>query len=486
MRPRGPLFLVAGAAVLAALGAAHGAEQVGTAAPSAVAAADPRTSAIEPYLRAEMAARSIPGLAWAAVEGGTVAAEGYLGLASVELAAPVGEASVFPIASLDKGITAAGVVVLAERGRLALDDPLSRWVPGEWGGITVRHLLAHTSGLPDSVAPPYGGRLLTDYSDEELLAHVRSLPLLAPPGERYAYSDANLYLAQVATAAAAGEPWRDFVRRELFAVAGMTSTAFLDPREVVPGRVADYSLDGEGRLVRARRLDVDFGPHYNDLGMTARDFARWLVALGGERPLSRASRDAMWTPVPLADARPNDESWQWRRYGLGFGIDEWGGRRVVTHSGSSGVGFVYLPDEGRGVVVLTNLTHASGSDPIGLAWDVLGLLWPELALPTAERADPDPAWTAALRAEYERLLAGSPRLESWAPRSRLSAWEGASGLAGRARRLGELRAVRFAGEERADGETRRHLIADHARGRLLLRFAVDGEGRLVALTWQHP
>ena len=432
-----------------------------------------------------MAARSIPGLAWAAVADGSVAAEGHLGLANVELGAPVGEGSVFAIASLDKGITAAGVLVLAERGRLALDDPLSRWVPGEWGAITLRHLLGHTSGLPDSVAPPYGGRLLTDYSDEELVAHVRSLPLLAPPGERYIYSDANLYLAQLATAAAAGEPWRDFLRRELFAVAGMTSATHLDPREVVPGRVADYSLDGEGRLVRARRLEVDFGPHYNDLGMTARDFARWLVALGGERPLTAPSREAIWTPVPLADGRPNDESWQWRRYGLGFGLDERGGRRVVTHSGSSGVGFVYLPEERRGVVVLTNLTHTSGSDPIGLAWGVLGRLWPELALPEEERADPDPGLTAALRAEYERQLAGGPDLERWAARARLGAWEGAGALAGRGRRLGELRAVRFVGEERAAGETRRLLLAEHARGRLLLRFALDGEGRLLALTWLH-
>lgn len=450
------------------------------------AAAAPDAAAIAAYLRAEMAARSIPGLAWAAVDGGEVLAEGHLGLASIELAAPVGEGSIFPIASLDKGITAAGVVALAERGRLALDDPLSRWVPGDWGGITLRHLLAHMSGLPDSVAPPYGGRLLTDYSDEELLAHVRSLPLLAPPGERYVYSDANFYLAQLATAAAAGEPWRDFVRRELFAAAGMTSVAHLDPRAVVPGRVADYSLDSEGRPARARRLEVDFGPHYNDLGMTARDFARWLVALGGERPLSRASRDAMWTPVHLADARPNDESWQWRRYGLGFGLDEWGGRRVVTHSGSSGAGFVYLPEERRGVIVLTNLSHTSGSDPIGLAWGVIGRLWPELALPEQERADPDPALTAALRAEYERQLAGGPDLERWAARSRLGGWEGAGTLAGRGRRLGELRAVRFAGEERVAGEARRFLLAEHARGRMLLRFALDGEGRIVALTWLHP
>jgi len=443
-------------------------------------------SEVDDYLHREMAARSIPGLAWAAVDGGAVSAEGYVGLASVELEAPVTAGSVFAVASLDKQLTAAGVMVLAQRGKLSLDDPLSRWVPGEWGGIRLRHLLAHTSGLPDSVAPAVAGTSLLDYTPAALLDNVRSLVLLAPPGERYVYSDANLFLAQLATEAAAGEPWRDFVRRELFAVAGMDRATFMDPLVVIPGRAAPYTLDGEGKLVRDRRLEVDYGPLYNDLGMTARDFARWLIALGGERPLTRASRETMWTPMPLADGAPNEETWQWRRYGFGVGLDEWGGRRVITHSGHSGVGFVYLPDERRGVVVFTNLAHGAGSDPIGLAWGIAARLWPELALAaTPAASDPDAAATAALRAEYESLLAGTQQLDRWSPRSRVSAWEGASSLAARGRRLGELTRFAFVRDERVGGERRRHYLAEHAKGALLLRFALDEQGRIVSLTWMH-
>jgi CubicO group peptidase (beta-lactamase class C family) len=475
--PAGPLA--------AALFAARPASTAPAAAPAATAVA-PAPAAVDDYLRREMKRRSIPGLAWAAAAGNVIAAEGYLGLASVELTSPVGEHSVFAVASLDKQLTAAGVMVLAQRGTLSLDDRLSRWVPGEWGAITLRHLLNHTAGLPDSVAPLIAGRSLLDYPTEELLAHVQSLLTVAPPGERYLYSDAGLLLAQHATAAAAGEPWRDFVRRELFAVAGMASATFMDPRAVLPGRVAAYTLDAEGGLRRDRRLEVDYGPLYNDLGMTARDLARWLLALGGEQPLTRASRETMWTVTSLADGMPTEETWQWRRYGLGVALDQWAGRRVVTHSGHSGVGFVYLPDERRGVVVFTNLEHPAGSDPIGLAWGIAGRLWPELSL-TASGAtrDPDPGGTEALRAEYERLLAGEPALDRWTPRSRLAAWEGAGSLAGRSRRLGSLRAVTFLREEELAGERRRHLLAEHERGEMLLRFALDDEGRLVSLTWLH-
>ena len=443
-------------------------------------------SPVDDDLRREMAARSIPGVAWAAVDGDAIAAEGYLGLASVELDAPVTAGAVFAIASLDKQLTAAGVMVLAQRGKLSLDDPLARWVPGEWGGITLRHLLSHTSGLPDSVAPAVLGTSLLDYTAESLLGNVRGLVPVAPPGERYVYSDANLFLAQLATEKAAGEPWRDFVRRELFAAAGMDHATFMDPLVVIPGRAAPYTLDGDGKLVRDRRLEVDYGPLYNDLGMTARDFARWLIALGGERPLARASRETMWTPVPLADGAPNQETWQWRRYGLGVGLDEWGGHRVVTHSGHSGVAFIYLPDERRGVVVFTNLAHGAGSDPIGLAWGIAGRLWPALALAaTPAASDPDPATTAALRAEYERLLAGRAQLDRWSPRSRLGAWDGASSLAGRSRRLGELRRFSFVRDERDGNGRRRCYLAGHAHGSLLLRFALDDADRIGSLTWLH-
>jgi len=441
---------------------------------------------IDDYLAREMALRRIPGLGWAVVEDGALTRQGALGLADVENGAAVTERSIFAIASLDKQLTAAGVMVLAQRGRLALDDPLSRWVPGEWGGMTLRHLLAHTSGLPDSVAPAVLGTSLLDYTPEMLLANVRGLVPVAPPGERYLYSDANLFLAQLATEAAAGEPWRDFVRRELFAAAGMDHATFMDPLVVIPGRAAPYTLDGEGKLLRDRRLEVDYGPLYNDLGMTARDFARWLIALGGERPLTGASRETMWTPVPLADGAPNEETWQWRRYGLGVGLDSWGGRRVVTHSGHSGVGFLYLPDERRGVVVFTNLAHGAGADPIGLAWGIAGRLWPQLALAaTPAASDPDVATSAELRAEYERLLAGAPELDRWSPRSRVTGWEGASSLAGRARRLGELRRFSFVRDERDGSERRRHYLAEHAKGSLLLRFGLDEQGRVTSLTWMH-
>jgi D-alanyl-D-alanine carboxypeptidase len=439
-------------------------------------AADP----IDDYLRAEMERRSIPGLAVAIVHGEQIEQRFY-GLANVETPAPVGEGSVFAIASLDKQLTAAGVVKLAELGRASLDDELARWLPGAPGGITLRHLISHTAGLPDGVAGSVEGRLFADYTTEQLLAHVTSLPLLAPPGARFEYSDGGLFLAQLATERIAGEPWWEFMRRELFAPAGMTSVVSMAPSALIPGRVAAYTLDDAGALVRDRRLDFDFGPLYTDLGMTVGDFARWLAALDRGAPLAPASVAAMATETVLADGSPAGELFQWSRYGLGVGLDRFAGERVVMHSGHSGVGFARFPERRLAVVVFTNLEHPTGSDPVGLALGVAGLVVPALSLAELPARSAPPELCAA----YGELVAGAPDLTRYAPAFRAAAWAGAGGLAGRAPRLGELAACDEVEQRVVDGEPTRLVRATHARGTLYLRFSLTADGAITRLVWWH-
>jgi CubicO group peptidase (beta-lactamase class C family) len=451
---------------------------------TALTAAPGAGDEIDDYIAAEMAARRIPGLALAVARRGEIIRTSDYGLANVELEAPVKQGSAFPIASLDKELTAAGVMRLVQSGRVSLEDPLARYLEGAWRGIRIRHLLSHTSGLPDKVAPDVEGRLLSEYTTEALLATIRELESVAPPGERFLYSDANFVLAQLVIERASGESWRPFMEREVFAPAGMEAVAYFDPPALLPGRVAPYTRDTDGRLRRDPYRDIDFGPLYNDVAMTARDFARWLLALDDDRVLSRESRNRMWTPARLNDGREVREVGQWRGYGLGFGLDAVFGRRVVTHSGYTGVGFVKLPEEELSVVVFTNLRHSAGSDPVGLAYGVLGFVQPEVALLTRRPApDPDPARTAALRAEYERWLGGVPDLELWAPPLRAAAWEEAAALAGRNRSLGPLHSFELLDGEPGEGE--RLFLARHERGRLFLRISLDRDGRIAGLLWHH-
>jgi CubicO group peptidase (beta-lactamase class C family) len=439
---------------------------------------------IDDYLRREMALREIPGLAWAVVEEGRLSRQGALGLADVENGAPVVERSIFAIASLDKQLTAAGVLKAAELGQLALDDPAAKWVDVDFPGVTLRQLLAHTSGLPDEVAGSFEGRSFTDYTSAQLLATVRGLAPLAPPGHRFAYSDAGLFLAQLATEKASGEPWWTFVRRELFGPAGMSSPLSLAPSALVPGRVLAYTLDDDGELVRDRRLDVDYGPLYNDLGMTVADFARWLAALDAGKPLGKESVATMATAQKLADGTPTGELFQWSRYGLGVGLDDFLGEPIVLHSGHSGVGFVRFPARRLAVVVFTNLEHPAGSDPVGLALGVAGRVRPELELGTLPALAQGTANAAELAAAYGELLAGTPALDRYAPRFRTRAWEGS--LAGRARRWGALSRFELVRDAPLEGDRSSLFRATHERATVYVRFSYADDGAITRAVWWHP
>ncbi len=442
---------------------------------------------IDAYIAAEMAARRIPGLALAVAREGSIVRTGYYGLANVEVNAPVNEGSVFAIASLDKELTAAGLMRLVESGKVSLDDPLTKHLEGSWGSIRLRHLLTHTSGLPDQVAGAVEDRYFSTYTTEQLLATVRQLAPVAPPGEHFLYSDANFFLSQLVTEQLSGVPWRHFVKREIFEPAGMRSATFMDPLSIRPGRVSPYDLDPSGKLLRDPARDIDFGPLYNDLGMTVRDFASWLIALGSDRPLSRELREAMWTPVRLADGSFATMVGQWRNYGFGFGLDQIFGHRVVAHSGYVGVGFVMFPDDHISVVVFTNLRHGAGSDPVGLAYGVAGNYLSDVSLRTRSPIpDPDASLASVLRAEYGRMLEGMTGDRSWVPPMRTAAWEGAGDLAARKDRLGALIGFDYIGAERQNEHPR--LVwyrAHHTNGRVFLRFELDADRRITNLQWYH-
>jgi CubicO group peptidase (beta-lactamase class C family) len=135
---------------------------------------------------------------------------------------------IFLIASITKPMTAAGVMVLADRGELKLDDPVRRFIPefaaGDRGLVTVRHLLTHTSGLPDQL--PENVELRRRHAPlEEFVAHTIRTPLLFKPGTRVFYQSMGILLAAEAARRITGEPFPRFLEGQVFGPLGMTRTA---------------------------------------------------------------------------------------------------------------------------------------------------------------------------------------------------------------------------------------------------------------------
>lgn len=448
-----------------------------------------QADAIDDYLVQEQAARRIPGLAMAIVRHGHVERISTYGSANLETNTPVTPDSIFPIASLDKGVTSAGVLKAAELGKLTLDDPISKHVAVPFPGMTLAMLLSHTSGLPDMselLAAQYGARTFQQYSTAELLAAVRAAELKGPSAAQYSYSDAGLFLAQLATEQATGRPWFQFMQESLFRPAGMLKVVEFDPHDIIPHRVSGYTFDEQQRLIRDDRTDVDYDTFYNDLGMTIGDFARWLILLDGHGPLSAASVQRMWTQTLLADGSPAREVYSFSGYGLGTGLDDVLGERLILHTGHSGVAWVKFPALDLGVVVFTNLEHPQGSDPAGLAIAVAGMLEPKLALRNlvAPKGGEPPA-ASGLRHDYELFLAGTPDLQRYTTHLQPTMWANRGTFTGRLPRLGPLVTWQFLRAAPVDGEPTLLFRATHAHGEIYLRYSLDHDGRISGLVWWH-
>ena len=313
---------------------------------------------VSDYIKAEMQRQHIPGLSLLVVHRGKIlTAEGF-GLANVELQVPVKPETVFQSGSMGKQFTATAVMILVEQGKISLDDKLTKFfpnAPGTWTEVTVRELLSHTAGFGDY---PKKFNFRKDWTEDELLKLVESIPLAYPPGTKWEYSNFGYLTLGILIHRVTGEFYGDFLQHKIFQPLGMTSTRIISEADIVPNRAAGY------RLVKGELKNQEWvAPMVNttadgSLYFSILDLAKWDAALYTDKLLKTSSLDLMWTPVKLKNGQPNQG-----HYGFGWFIDERNGHRCIHHDGSW-QGFEtaidrYVDDQ-LTVVALTNL---SGAEP---------------------------------------------------------------------------------------------------------------------------
>jgi CubicO group peptidase (beta-lactamase class C family) len=332
---------------------------------------------LDDYLQAEMTKRRIPGLAVAIVDRGKVVKQTVRGLASVELGVPMTARISFPLASLSKVFTGAAVMKLVERGQISLDDPVSKTLtelPPAWAKVTVRQCLDHTTGLPDLLDD--GEQLRADDRDV-LLRKLAQLPV-EPPGARAKYNQTGYMLISMLIERVSGQPFQEFVVREVFKPVDMASTRYADGRDIVPQQTTWYttfvpSADRRyfafesGMPVRSSSeifVNLVTYPMLARAGggvvSTIGDLIRFEQGLEAGRVLSAESLRATLTPASLADGKANT-------FSLGWAIADQGGRKLMAFGGANTVAYWRFPDQHVAVIVLTNL---QGSEPHALAGEI--------------------------------------------------------------------------------------------------------------------
>ena len=364
--------------------------------------------ATEAAARLQRYTSDVPGAALLVLRDGEPLLRRTVGLADVAAGTLVTPATHFRLASVSKQFTAAAVLLLAEDGRLRLDDPVRRWLPelpASADGVSLHHLLSHTSGLhdyedlmaadfqgqvrdadvlcllagdlpcasgDDGAADHAGATFTADAAakppasraadatadaagadgtatDPAAAAAATGAPYFAP-GSAYRYSNSGYALLALVVERAAGRPYPEVLRERIFAPLGMDhSVAFVDGRNTVPARAFGHSADGAGW----RRTDqsttsavLGDGGIYSSID----DLAKWDAALSDDRLLSDASRALAFAPQTTTPTGEDDVA----AYGYGWRID---GRGALWHSGET-IGFrnviLRWPAERLTVVMLTN------------------------------------------------------------------------------------------------------------------------------------
>jgi CubicO group peptidase (beta-lactamase class C family) len=366
------------------------------------------------WAKKQMEANHIPGMAIGVFRKGHAIKVGAYGYADLEQKVRVRRDSRFEVCSVTKQFTAAAILLLAEDGKLSLDDPvvkhLKEW-PAEWSEITLRQLLNHTSGLNDDLLA-FSGKPLS----EELPALKKML--LSPPRTRMEYSNLGYLILGEVVARVSGKSYAAFLKERIFDPLGMKDTQTNVLETLTPNRVHGYGWSGTAH-VNAGPLSFVAGGGAGSLISTVDDLGRWSEALMNGKLLKPQSRAAMLEPGKLVGGETAWPEGIGTGYGLGVFLDSTAAGRVEMHSGGwedASCQLTRYVDSGYTIVVLTNLGGWTDRYWIGQALAHLVVKDEHPPLWEAAPADPDIAFTARLKLLVQSVVDKKPQQASFSDR----------------------------------------------------------------------
>jgi len=332
----------------------------------------PQIRQLEAYIEKARRDWNVPGCAITIVKNDTIVFEKGYGIRELGKPAPVDEHTVFAIASCSKAFTAAAVGILVDEGKLKWDGRVAEYLPDfqmydPWvtREMQVRDLLSHRSGLAT-----FGADLVwywTTYDQKEVLRRVRYLKPRTSLRTEYGYQNVMFLAAGEVVAAVSGKSWNEFVKERIFLPLGMTTT-ITSVRDIKPGdNIATPHNEYEGKLRVIQHFDNDNMAPAGGIITSVHEMAQWIrLQLGrgmyqGKKIFSESACRTMWSPHMYQTISPRAEQREptthFRAYGLGWGMYDYHGRKVLSHGGGiDGMTsrIMLVPEENLGVMVVTN------------------------------------------------------------------------------------------------------------------------------------
>jgi D-alanyl-D-alanine carboxypeptidase len=331
-------------------------------------------ASIDKAAAASVAAGETPGLQVAVVKNGSVILLKSYGSANLEQHVAVANDSVFRVGSVTKQFTAAALLLLAEEGKLSVQDKLSKYYPNFPRGndITLDEMLHHTSGIHNYTSEPnFVNDGMVHRSTDEMVEFIGKMPKTQDfePGTDWSYSNSAYFILGGVVEKVAGAPLATVFKTRLFTPSGMMHSALDDEAEIVSGRARGYSGTAPGAFTNAPFISMSIPGGAGSIRSTADDLVKWNAALFGGKILKPASLAAMLTPGKFSNgqtsgaamakmmAQAGQPAAAHSEYGYALFLTELQGHRKIDHGGGI-YGFSSslseFPDDRTTVAVLSN------------------------------------------------------------------------------------------------------------------------------------
>ncbi len=331
---------------------------------------------MDEVVRSYVDAKQFMGSVLVARDGKIILSKGY-GSANLEWDVPNSPSAKFRLGSITKQFTAACILLLEERGKLKVEDPVKKYMPdapAAWDKVTIFHLLTHTSGIPSFTGfPDYHSTEAIATTPEQLVARFRDKPLEFQPGEKWNYSNSGYVLLGYLIEKISQQSYRQFVQENIFNPLGMKDSGYDSNTEIIAHRASGYEPSAKGPA-NAGYIDMSIPLSAGALYSTTEDLLRWEQGLMGGKVLSAASLQKMTTPFKSD-------------YAFGLAVHTGNGHKVIEHNGGIegfNTALAYYPDDKLTVVVLANL---SGRAPESIAGNLAALAHGEKVVLPSERKE---------------------------------------------------------------------------------------------------
>lgn len=303
-----------------------------------------------------------PGAAVIVKQNGKTVFSKCYGVADIETMSPVTPRTAFNIASVSKQFTAVAVMQLAEEGKLSITDPLSMYFPEYtdplWQKVQIRHLMCHSSGIPDKRNYPREVKIKGD--DNLSIEYMQTLDTLNfEPGTSFQYINPTYVLLGKLVERVSGEPFEDYMRKHVFEPAGMRRTLYFGPEKDIADMAHAYEKGENGQWLEMDYGEDTFFATRPDGGIYSgtEDMAKWIPALLAGKVVSKETLSQMWTPQATmsGDDWKADGTAEGEWYGYGFGVGHKDGIDSIFHSGGNGAFRsyeAYYPQTGTLFVIL--------------------------------------------------------------------------------------------------------------------------------------